>query len=205
MSAIPAPKSLGLEDWRQLKVSLALWYRSLIPVLERSKGIQVSFDLRLASLVYIVRPEQPESHTVRPWSQMTKQNKLCTRQSCHRKHSSQGSFSTPWVLQRGAIRAVTGELAEQREGHRGTKAVWGWTQVSWGVAVHTAKDEGFCSPAPDLVLCPYVYRQFEASCSTALIRDTIFGSCTSSTSPLRNLRFFSPLCIYCSTGQWPGL
>lgn len=94
-SAIPVLKSLGLEDWRQLKVSLVLWYRPLIPVLERSKGIQVSFDLMLASLVYIVSPEQPESHTVTPWSQTIKQNKLCTRQSCHRKHSSQGLVLYP--------------------------------------------------------------------------------------------------------------
>lgn len=94
MSAIPALKGLGLEDCWQLKVSLVLWYRLLIPVLERSKGIQVSYDLRLASLVYIVSPEQPESHC-ETLSQMTKQNKLCTRQSGHRKHSSQGLVLHP--------------------------------------------------------------------------------------------------------------
>lgn len=47
--------------------------------------------------------------------------------------------------------------------------------MSWGVAaVHTAKDEGFCSPAPNLVLCPYIHCQPEASSSAALIKEILF-------------------------------
>lgn len=80
-----------------------------------------SLDLRFVSLVYIVNPGQPESHN-ETLSQRTKQNKLCTRQSCHRKRNGQGLVLHPlgptaWghlSSNRGSSRAEGGLQRDKR-------------------------------------------------------------------------------------------
>lgn len=217
MSAIPALKRLGLEDCWSLNVSMGLQCRPLIPVLERSKGRQGSFDLRLASLVYIVSPGQPKSLSETLYQATTKQTKLLTHCSRglelkQRTQCSTALSSTLWVLQCEDIRAVTEELAESSKRAAGLCKVSAlkarWTRVSWGCRC-SSHSKGWMLLFiihPKLSVLPFtspsVWSQRLCN-SINSKRDTVFGLCAWNSSPLRNLWFYSPRRIYCRSGHWP--